>query len=360
MGASFGKKITTTVFGESHGDSIGVVIDGMPLGEKIDFEELIDFLDRRAPGRNKFLTQRFEEDTPKFISGVKNNTIVSNTICAVIKNKDYKSSDYIQFKDIPRPSHADFVSYIKYKGKMDMDGSGPFSGRLTAPLCISGGIAKQILEKRGIQICARIKNLGGIEDEKINFVKPNMSKLKECIKKDIPVVSDEARVKMEKLLEDIREEKNSIGAEIECFVTGTEIGLGNPNYDGFESVLSKGIFSIPGIRGLSFGTGFECINMKGSEHNDEFEVSNGLVKTITNHAGGIVGGITNGMPIVFSVAVKPTPSIGIKQKSFSITDNKQKDLIIEGRHDPCIAIRMVAVIEAVCALVILDFMEQEI
>lgn len=358
MTAQFGKNVITTVFGQSHGHSIGVVIDGMPLGEEINFNELNEFLTRRAPGKNKLTTQRSEDDIPEFIAGIEDGKIVSTTICAVIKNKDHNSSDYEKFKDIPRPSHADFVAKIKYNDKMDMNGSGPFSGRLTAPLCVAGGIAKQILEKRGIQIFSHIKNLGGIKDSDISFTDPDIELLKNCVFKDIPVVSKESEVQIKRFLEQIKAEKDSVGAEVECFAIGTPIGLGEPNYEGFESVLSSGIFAIPGVRGISFGTGFGCVNMKGSEHNDEFEIGE-KVRTITNNAGGIVGGITNSMPIVFNVAIKPTASIGKLQKSFSFNNNKPQDLEITGRHDPCIALRVLPVIESVCALVILDFMERK-
>ncbi|WP_455257120.1 chorismate synthase [Peptoniphilus asaccharolyticus] len=356
MSSSFGKNIVVTIFGESHGNSIGVVIDGLPIGEKIDLEKLNEFMSRRAPGKNKYGTKRKERDLPKFIAGVQDGKIVANTICAVIENSDQRSSDYEQFKDTPRPSHADYVAYMKYGTDFDMRGSGSFSGRLTAPLCIAGGIAKQILEKKGIEVQSHINRVGGISDIAIDYANPDMEALKECAKKEIPVVSESAEEEIKNLINRMRDEENSVGAEIECFATGLPVGLGEPNYDSFDAVLAKLIFSIPAVRGFSFGSGFDAVSMTGKEHNDEY-VLDGGVKTNTNNAGGVVGGITNGMPIVFRTAIKPTASIGFSQRSFSISESVEKDLEIKGRHDPCIGIRILPVIESMCALAILDFME---
>lgn len=356
MSSSFGKNIVVTIFGESHGHSIGVVIDGLPIGTQIDMEKLNEFMSRRAPGKNRFGTKRKERDLPKFVAGVQDGKIVANTICAIIENSDQRSSDYEQFKDTPRPSHADYVAYLKYGTEMDMRGSGSFSGRLTAPLCIAGGIAKQILEKKGIEVQSHISSIGGIRDVEIDYARPDVKALKECEKKEIPVISEEVSEKIKQCIEKIRQEENSIGAEIECFATGVPIGLGEPNYDSFDAVLAKLVFSVPAVRGFSFGAGFDAVSMTGREHNDEYELNDG-VKTTTNNAGGVVGGITNGMPIVFKTAIKPTASIGLSQRSFSISENVEKDLEIKGRHDPCIGIRILPVIESVCALTILDFME---
>lgn len=360
MSASFGENIITTIFGESHGKGIGVVIDGLPAGEKIDMDELNLFLSRRAPGSNAYTTQRKEADSPTFLSGIVDGNIVGSPVCAIIENTNQRSGDYKNLRDVPRPSHADYVAHIKYHGEMDMRGSGPFSGRITAPLCVAGGIALQILKKRGVEIFAHISNLGGIQDVKIDYVKPDIEALNLAKTREITVVSEEAEAKMKELLQEIRREEDSIGAEIECIATGLPIGLGKPNYSSFESLLSRVIFGVPGIRGLSFGSGFDAIKMKGSEHNDAYQIDeNNIISTSTNHSGGIIGGISNGMPLVFKVAAKPTASIGKKQKSFSISTKKAEILEVKGRHDPCIALRMVPVIEAVCALVILDLWEAE-
>ena len=356
MSATFGNNIKTTVFGQSHGHYIGAVVDGLPLGFKIDMDKLEEFMRRRAPGK-KYTTKRVEGDNVEFIAGVEDATIISNTICAVIKNKDHNSTHYEIFKDIPRPSHADYVANIKYNGLMDMRGSGSFSGRLTAPICIVGGIAKQILQERGIQIASRLRQVGAEIDEAIDIANPDMEVLEEINRKSVPVISEKVEARIEKLLEGIREEKDSIGAKIECFATGIPIGLGEPNQDGIESILSSRIFSIPGVRAIEFGLGVEAAYMKGSEHNDEFKIRDKQVSTMTNNAGGIVGGISNGMPINFTVTMKPTASIGKRQRSFSMSKKESKYLQIEGRHDPCIAIRALPVIEAVCAIVLLDLID---
>ena len=354
MTAILGERITTTVFGESHGKGIGVVIDGLPPGEKIDMDELMSFLNRRAPGKSDYTTKRREDDIPEFLSGVIDNTIVGSPVCAIIRNNDARSVDYNNLRDVPRPSHADYVSYVKYEGHMDMRGSGPFSGRITAPLCIAGGIALQILKRRGVTIAAHLSSVGGIVDDEWDDINPNINELEKIAKNEFPVINNIQGEKMKELIHKIREEGDSIGGEITCMAVGLPVGIGEPNYSSFESMMARAIFSVPGIRGISFGTGFGAANMKGSEHNDEFELVDGRVRTITNHSGGVVGGITNGMPMKFKVCMKPASSISKTQKSFSITEKSEKDLTVEGRHDPCIAIRAVPVIEAVCALVILD------
>ncbi|NLY73320.1 MAG: chorismate synthase [Tissierellia bacterium] len=357
MASTFGKKIVTTIFGESHGRGIGVVIDGLPPGEEIDMEELHGFLKRRAPGQSDYTTQRKEEDMPEFLSGLLGNTLTGSPVSAIIRNKDQRSSDYKNILDIPRPSHADYTAYIKYGGNMDMRGGGPFSGRITAPLCVAGGIALQILKRRGVHIAAHLLSAGEIEDCSWDLVTTQVEDLEALKSKDFPTISNESGRKMKAYLGELRQAGDSIGGLIECMAIGLPVGLGEPNYGGFESVLSAAIFSVPGVRGISFGTGFPAAKMKGSEHNDEFEILGGQIRTKTNHGGGVTGGITNGMPIRFHVAMKPTSSISKPQESFSLTENIEKNLVIEGRHDPCIAVRAVPVIEAACALVILDLWE---
>ncbi|MDY6065526.1 MAG: chorismate synthase [Finegoldia sp.] len=357
MTSTFGKKIVTTIFGGSHDKTIGVVVDGLPLGFKIDMDALDDFLRRRAPGRSEFTTPRLEKDKPEFIAGIIDDTIVSTTIAAVIKNTNQNSAAYKRFADVPRPSHADYVSYVKYDGKLDMRGSGSFSGRLTAPLCIAGGIAKQVLESKGIKIYSHIKNIGGIEDEKVDYVNPDMDALRVATTRTVPAISEDRAKEMGELILKVKEEKDSLGGIVECLATGLPVGLGEPNYAGFESLISSGIFAIPGVRGIEFGDGFASAAMRGSSHNDAFVIEDGKVWTKTNHAGGINGGITNGMPLAFSVAMKPTPSIEKEQESFSLSERKARVLEAKGRHDPCISLRALPVIESVTALVILDLME---
>lgn len=356
MRSSFGKNIITTIFGSSHGEAIGVVIDGMPMGEEIDLDELGEFLQRRAPGSSEYTTKRREEDKPIFLTGLGDNVINSNTICAIIKNTDTRSKDYDLFKDIPRPSHADVVARAKFDGKLDMRGSGPFSARLTAPLCIAGGIAIQILEKKGIRIGSHISQIGPYADDPLDFVNPDMDLLKSVAKKRVPVINQEKEREIENLLEQVIAEEDSLGAEIQCVATGVPMGLGDLNYDSFESRLAALVFGVPATRGISFGTGTKASTMRGSQHNDPLVYVDREIRTKTNNAGGIVGGITNAMPIVFRVTMKPTSSISQSQESISFTTGESVELNLKGRHDPCVGLRALPIIESLLALVILDSM----
>lgn len=356
MGQSFGKNLKVTIFGSSHQEYMGVVIDNIKPGFEIDMKKLNEFMQRRAPGKSKFTTKRKESDKINFISGLKGNKIISKTITALIKNTDFKSNDYNNTNDIPRPSHADYTSFIKYGKDMDMNGGGPFSGRLTAPFCLAGGIAKQILEEKNIKISSRIKNIGGISDINLDLANPPMKDLEEISYKEIPVLDEKKEAEIRKLLEDVRKKGDSIGGICQVFGENIPKGLGEPIFDSFEAKISFLSFGIPGLRAISFGEGLKSIKMRGSDHNDQFEIKNGKVKTITNNAGGIVGGITNGMPVVFDLIFKPTPSISLCQKSFSISDKKEKHLIIEGRHDPCFALRTLPIGESILSLIVLDYL----
>lgn len=356
MTQSFGKNLKTTIFGSSHQSFMGVVIDDIKPGFEIDYEKLCAFMKRRAPGKSRYTTKRKESDKPEFISGVRDNKIVSKTIVGIIRNGDYLSKDYGNLRDMPRPSHADYTSLIKYGKDLDMNGSGPFSGRLTAPLCLAGGIAKQILEKKGIRIHARIKNIGGIEDKKVSLVNPPMDELEAIKNKEIQVLDEDKEKEIRDLLEDVRNNLDSVGGICQVFATGVPEGLGGPNYDSFESRIAYLSYGVPAVRAVSFGDGLDSFKMRGSEHNDQFEIVDGKVRTITNHAGGVVGGITNGEAVVFDLIFKPTASISLPQKSFSIKDKREKELLIKGRHDPCLCLRTPAIAESVMALTILDFL----
>ena len=356
MGQSFGKNLKVTIFGSSHQEYMGVVIDNIKPGFEIDMVKLDDFMQRRAPGKSRFTTKRKESDKAIFISGLRENKIISKTITALIKNNNFKSKDYNNLNDIPRPSHADYTSFIKYGKDMDMNGGGPFSGRLTAPFCLAGGIAKQILEEKNIKIASRIKNIGGISDINLDLANPPMDELEKISQKEIPVLDEKKEEEIRKLLEDVRSEGDSIGGICQVFGENIPQGLGDPLFDSFEAKISYLSFGIPALRAISFGEGLNSINMRGSAHNDQFELENGKVKTRTNNAGGIVGGITNGMPVVFDLIFKPTPSISINQKSFSIREKKEKNLLIKGRHDPCLALRTPPIGEAILALTVLDYL----
>ena len=356
MSSEFGERVKVTIFGQSHGQAIGVVIDGLPAGEAIDEEELYAFMSRRRPGKNRLSTQRSESDIPRFISGVEGGLTCGAPLCAVIENKDMRSRDYDKLKNIPRPGHADFTAYEKWGGMADMRGGGHFSGRLTAPLCVAGGIAKQILGRRGIYIGAHLLSVGGETDESFPLY-PENALFETIAKKDFPVISDEAGERMKAVITEAANEQDSVGGVIECAVTGMEAGFGSPMFGTVEGRLSYALFGVPAVKGVEFGAGFRAAAMRGSENNDPFAVDEGgRVKCEKNDAGGILGGITNGMPVLFRAAIKPTPSIARAQRSVDLKTKTNETLNITGRHDPCIAHRAVPVIEAAAAVVMLNLL----
>ena len=358
MSSEMGKKLRISVFGQSHGRGIGVTVQGLPGGEKIDMDELMAFMARRAPGQNTMTTARREKDEPKFLSGLENGTTCGFPLCAVIENTDTRSDDYAGFTQTPRPGHADYTARIRYGDSVDMRGGGHFSGRLTAPLCIVGGIAKQILARRGIYIGAHLKAAGGAEDE--SFPLHPTKELFDTVAARCPaVINIEAGERMAERIEQARADLDSVGGIVECAVIGMPAGVGDPMFDGVENRLAQALFGIPAVKGVEFGAGFACANMRGSENNDPFDVQNGQIVTTTNNSGGILGGITNGMPIVFRAAFKPTPSIGKKQQTVNVDTLQQTRMEIVGRHDPCVAVRAVPVCEAVAAIVVLDMLLED-
>lgn len=355
MSSEFGHLLKISVFGQSHGKAIGVVVDGLPAGEAIDLDELQAFLDRRKPGKNRLSTARKESDAPTFLSGLENGKTCGAPLCAVIENGDQHSGDYAGLTDTPRPGHADYTAAVKWGGQADMRGGGHFSGRLTAPLCIAGGIAKQILARRGIHVGAHLSEVAGIADDPFPL-HPTAELFQEIAAKDFPVLSDGAGERMQQAILAAREELDSVGGIVECAAIGLPAGLGDPMFDGVENRLAAALFGIPAVKGVEFGAGFAAARSRGSENNDAFSVQNGAVVTDTNHAGGILGGITNGMPILLRTAMKPTPSIARAQKTVRLSQMEEIPLEIRGRHDPCIAHRAVPVVEAVTAAVLLDLL----
>ena len=325
MSSTYGENLKISIFGQSHSEAIGVVIDGLPAGFEVDMDELGEFLSRRAPGQGKHTTSRKEPDRPEFLSGLAGGKTCGAPLAALIRNTNTRSSDYDNIRDIPRPGHADFAARIKYGGAEDVSGGGHFSGRLTAPLCIAGGIALQILREKGITVKAEIKEIGGKSDGFLETV-------------------EEARL-----------DADSVGGIIECVIEGVPAGYGNPMFGGVENKIASCVFGIPAVKGVEFGAGFEAARMRGSENNDEFYYGeDGSVRTRTNNHGGILGGITTGMPIVFRTAFKPTPSIGKPQKSISFSEKKDAVLEIKGRHDPCVVMRAAPCVEAAAAITVLD------
>lgn len=354
MSSMFGEKIKTAIFGESHGECIGVMIDGLPPGEAIDLQELQLFLQRRAPGQDEFSTKRQEPDEPRIVSGLKDGKTCGTPLCALIENKDAKSADYRELGHIMRPSHADYPAQMRYAGYQDSRGGGHFSGRLTAPLCIAGGIALQILARREIFIGAHVASIGNIPDRRFSSLQLTKEELQEPLDRPIPVLDEQAGMAMQKLIKSVAAEQDSIGGTIECAAINLPSGIGNPMFDGLENILAKAIFAIPAVRGIEFGSGFEASAMRGSEHNDAYCLQEGKISTRSNHHGGIIGGISSGLPILFRVAIKPTPSIGQVQQTVDIETMQETTLSITGRHDPCIVPRAVPCVEAAAALAILD------
>ncbi|MDO5459191.1 MAG: chorismate synthase [Eubacteriales bacterium] len=346
-----GKRIRLSIFGQSHAEAIGMTLDGLPAGMAVDPDLLQRFLDRRAPGRSEWSTARREEDIPEFLCGLKDGLTCGAPLTAIIRNTNVRKKDYANLQTLPRPGHADFTAQLRYHGFQDASGGGHFSGRLTAPLCIAGGVLLQELERRSISVAARIVQIGSVRDESA-FDGPVSEKV-------FPVSDDRAAEKMTEAIRTAKSEGDSVGGVIECMITGFPGGVGDPFFDGLESRLSQMLFSIPAVKGVEFGAGFASASLRGSENNDPFCVSpEGQIATVTNHAGGILGGITNGMPIVFRLAVKPTPSIAMEQQSVNLETMKTQTLQIRGRHDPCIVPRAVPVAEAAAAIVLFDLLPE--
>lgn len=354
MSSSYGQNFRFTIWGQSHSPAIGVTIEGIPAGEKVDLRELQAFLSRRAPGNSPTATARKEADAPQILSGLVNGYTCGAPLTALIANTNTRSGDYANIMDIPRPGHADYTAQVKFGGYQDVAGGGHFSGRLTAPLCIAGGICKQLLEKEGITIAAHIRSIADVQDGAFDPVNVTEDDLKALLAKPHAVLKDGIWDAMEQAILDAKSDGDSVGGILECCAVGVPAGLGDPMFMGMENRISQAVFGIPAIRGIEFGTGFPASTMRGSVHNDPFCMDGSTVRTKTNHHGGILGGITSGMPILFRAAVKPTPSIGLEQDSISFAGHKEEKLNIRGRHDPCIVPRAVPCLEAAAAVAIYD------
>lgn len=352
---TFGTTAALTIFGESHGLSIGAVLDGLPSGEAIDWEAVKREMARRAPGKNKMSTQRQEKDAFEVQSGFFNGYTTGTPLCAIIRNSDQHSKDYDQLRHVMRPGHADYSGKIRYGGFNDYRGGGHFSGRLTAPLVFAGAVASQILARRGIAVGSHILRLAGIADRPFQSTGEEAAMLQSLKEETLPVLDKEKAPLMEARIMAARDDFDSVGGVIECMVTGLPAGLGDPFFDSVESQVSHMMFSVPAVKGIEFGDGFALADLRGSQANDDFYyAADGTVKTKTNHTGGINGGITNGMPVVFRLVVKPTASISQKQRTIDTDTKEDCDLVIKGRHDPCIVQRAVPVVEAAAAWAVLD------
>ena len=395
MQSTFGKNIRVSIWGGSHEPAIGVDIEGLPEGTRIDMNRLCAFLKRRAPGNSPFATKRKEPDLPIPVQGVTieggrtkgsgsegggtppvtdssdpgcQNTdpaddltqadavIVTGPVVSFeIRNTDTRSGDYKGLRAVPRPGHADYTARLRYGDKLNMAGGGPFSARMTAPLCIAGGIALQMLEQKHIEIGAHLYAIAGIEDTPLDPVEVSGETLAKLRDMDFPVLSETAGEKMAEAILQAREELDSVGGIVEVCASGLPGGIGGAMYDGLESFLAPIFFGIPAVKGIEFGAGFQAAQLRGSENNDPFYYdNNGQVRTRTNHHGGILGGITTGMPLIARLAFKPTPSISREQDSVDLEAHKNEKLVVKGRHDPCVAVRAVPITEAALALGILD------
>ncbi|HEY8500835.1 MAG TPA: chorismate synthase [Clostridia bacterium] len=354
MSSIWGEKIKISVFGESHGKAVGVVIDGLPPGMEIDLDKIRAETERRRPGQDRYSTPRNESDDVEIISGLFNGHTTGTPLCGIIWNRDIKSKDYDAIKNIMRPGHADYTGRIRYGGFADYRGGGHFSGRLTAPLVFAGAIAYQYLQKKGITIGTHILKAGRIDDEPFNPAEVSKDLLDKLRSMRFPVISQGIEEKIKKEIDNARNSLDSVGGILETAVANVPAGLGSPMFCSVESKLSAFVFSIPAVKGIEFGSGFRFAEMRGSEANDQFAADGSIVKTLTNHTGGINGGITNGMPVVFRTVIRPTPSIGKPQQALDISKMESTELKIEGRHDPCIAVRAVPVLDAAAALVFTD------
>ncbi len=346
-----------SIFGESHGPAIGVVLEQVPPGLVLDREAISKEMARRAPGKSPLSTARKEADVPEILSGVFDGKTTGTPLCAIIHNSDHHSKDYAKTRFLARPSHGDYTGFVRYQGCNDYRGGGHFSGRLTAPLVFAGAVAKQLLAQRGITVGAHISQIGTVKDKSFADTQLTPTLFQTLSEKAFPTVDDQAGAAMQAEILQAREELDSIGGAIQCAVLGLPVGVGSPDLGcNVEGVLAQHLFAVPAVKGISFGAGFAFASMRGSQANDPFYMDGGQVKTRTNHSGGVNGGISNGMPVLFQVAIRPTPSIGQEQNTINFSTMEDAKLTIQGRHDPCIVHRAVPVIEAAAALAICELL----
>ena len=346
MGSFYGENLRLAVFGQSHSPGVGCTLEGIPAGHAVDIDRLKAFMMRRASRGQPWATARQEADEPEFLGGLFQGKTCGAPMAIVIRNGNTRSGDYEHLKKVPRPGHADLTAALKYGGAQDYAGGGHFSGRLTAPLCAAGGVCLQLLEEEGVTVISRIASIEDVEDEGPLTVS--------TAEKAFPTVSDERGDEMQKRIALRRSQGDSSGGVVECAVLGLPAGLGDPMFGGMENRIAAIVFGIPAVKGVEFGAGFGAARTTGSVNNDPFTVEDGRVRTVTNNAGGILGGITDGMPLTFRCAFKPTPSIGMPQQSVDLDRMETMELTVGGRHDPCLVPRAVPVVEAAAAIAVYD------
>ena len=351
-----GKQLRVSIFGQSHAPAVGVVITGLPAGLPVDEERLRSFLSRRAPGQGKHTTARKEADLPEFLSGLTDGVTCGAPVCIVFRNADTRSGDYEALRDIPRPGHADYPASVRYGGHQDVRGGGAFSARLTAPLCAAGGIALQWLEAREVYVGAHALEIAGVADEPLNPMTAGEADFRRILANGFPTLDAGAGQCMLEAIESARQAGDSVGGVVECAAAGLPVGIGGPLFEGLESALAAALFAIPAVKGVEFGEGFRAARLRGSENNDPYRMRDGKVSVTSNHAGGLLGGMTDGAPLLLRAAFKPTPSISLPQESVSLSRGGDAELVIRGRHDPCVVPRAVPVVEAAVALVLADRM----
>lgn len=357
MSSFWNNRISISIFGESHGPAIGVTIDNLPPGEYIDMDKIHQFMTRRAPKKDGTTTPRSEKDLPEVLSGVLNNRTTGTPLCAMIQNTDTRSKDYSNLAKLPRPGHADYTGAMRYQGFNDVRGGGHFSGRLTAPLCFAGAVCGQILERRGIYTGAHIAAIHGIQDDAFSRTRVSKEDILAVREKSFPVINDAQGKLMWEDIQKARMGQESLGGIIECAAVNVPAGIGSPMFDGLENTIAQLVFGIPAVKGIEFGAGFQVAEMVGSQDNDAFYVDeNGHIKTKTNNHGGILGGISSGMPITLNVAIKPTASISKPQQTVNFREKTNEILQIQGRHDPCIVPRAVPCVESAVNLALLSHM----
>lgn len=363
MPSTFGSALRVTVFGQSHSQAVGCVVEGLPSGHVVDMEALRRFMARRAPGQGPWTTPRKEADLPRVVSGLNpKGATCGAPLAVVIENTNTRSRDYDNLMAVPRPGHADYTAWAKWHGNQDVPGGGHFSGRLTAPLCAAGGIALQVLAKRGVRVGAHLLSVADVRDEPLcalDNAPASQARLRAQLDaladgRTFPTIDDAAGKAMLDAIDAARRELDSVGGVVECVATGMPAGVGSPMFDGIENLVARAAFGVPAVKGVEFGRGFEAARLRGSEDNDPYRMVDGSVTPVTNNAGGALGGITTGAPVLFRMALKPTSSISRPQESVDLTSGSDATLEVHGRHDPCVATRAVPVAEAICALALLD------
>ena len=355
MSSVFGNKLKVSIFGQSHSEAIGVVVDGLPAGFRPDLDEIAAFLARRSPVGKEGVTARREADRFEIVSGLFEGACCGAPLCAMIRNEDVRSGDYDKVRRTPRPSHADFPAHVKYGGFEDYRGGGHFSGRLTAPLCFAGALAVQLLAEMGVDVCARVKSIGNAYDAYIDPAKVDGETFDTIRAGDFPTFGDAAKMKKE--IADAAAASDSVGGQVECFVLGLPVGVGEPMFDGIESRISAAVFAVPAVKGVEFGEGFALTGLRASEANDPYELApDGSVRASKNSNGGALGGLTTGMPLSFTAAFKPTPTIALPQRTVDLEAGEETTVSFGGRHDPCVVVRAVPCVESAAALAILDLM----